>query len=165
MWVGGAGGRYALGVETAGMAPPSCVDLLPAFLSSCCSTSTMQHLQSSWQMLVVAVVIIVDTSDVVAVVVVNTSDVAVHVISVISVVFGLVKMGYRGGEVLTLGPHDIESEREGANNGMHDGEKMGGGGGGKEGSNVATVHVVSTFRRTWATGLKIGISIFNLHHK
>ena len=161
MWVGGAGGRYALGVETAGMAPPSCVDLLPAFLSSCCSTSTMQHLQSSWQMLVVAVVIIVDTSDVVAVVVVNTSDVAVHVISVISVVFGLVKMGYRGGEVLTLGPREVESGREGANNR----EKMGGGGGGKEGSDVAMVRTVSAFGRTWATRLKIGISIFNLHHK
>ena len=81
MQVGGAGGRYALGVETAGMAPPSCVDSLPASSSSCCSTSTMQCLQSSWQLLVLAVVMVVDTSDMVVVVVVNTGDVAAHVVA------------------------------------------------------------------------------------
>ena len=42
--------------------------------------------------------------------------------------FGLAKMGYGGGEVLTLGPCKVENRREGMNNG----EKMGGGGGGKE---------------------------------
>ena len=55
----------------------------------------------------------------------------------------------------------MESGREGANGR----EKMGGGGGGKEGSDLATVHVVSTFGRTWAAILKIGISIFNLYLK
>ena len=81
MWVGGAGGRYALGVEIVGMALLSCVKLLPASSSSCCSISTMQHLQLSWQLLVLAVVIVVDTSDVVAVVVVDTGDVAACVIA------------------------------------------------------------------------------------
>ena len=75
-----------------GMAPLPCVDLLPASSSSCCSTSTMWHLQSSWWMLVVAVVVV------------NTGDVAAHVISVVPVVIGLVKTGYGGGKVLTLGP-------------------------------------------------------------
>ena len=74
MWVGGAGGRYTLGVEMVGMALPSCVNLLPASLSSCCSISIMWHLQSSWQLLVLAVVIVMDISDVVAVVVVDTGD-------------------------------------------------------------------------------------------
>ena len=88
MWVGGAGGRYTLGVEMAGMALPSCVNLLPASLSSCCSISTVWHLQSSWQLLVLAVVIVMDTSDMVAVVVVDTSDVAVHVIAPLCFFFG-----------------------------------------------------------------------------
>ena len=88
--------------------------------------------------------VVVNTSDMVVVVVVNTSDMAVCVISVIPVVFGLVKIGYGGGEVLTLGPHEVESGKEGANNG----EKTGGGGGGKEGSDVAMVRTVSTFGRT-----------------
>ena len=88
MWVGGAGGRYALGVEMAGMALPSCVNLLPASSSSCCSISTMQCLQLSWQLLVLAVVIVVDTSDVVVVVVVDTSDVVVHVIAPLCFFFG-----------------------------------------------------------------------------
>ena len=104
--------------------------------------------------------VVVNTSDVVAVVVVNTDDVAAHV-SVVPVVFGFVKMGYGGGKVLTLGPHKVESGREGMNNG----EKMGSGGGGKEGSDMATVHVVSTFGWMQATRPKIGISIFNFYHK
>ena len=105
--------------------------------------------------------VVIDTGDVVAVVVVDTGDVAACVVSVIPVVFGFVKMGYGGGEVLTLGPHEVESGREGTNNR----EKMGGGGGGKEGSDMAIVRVVSTFGRTWAARPKIGISIFNLYHK
>ena len=143
------------------MAPPSCVDLLPASSSSCCSTSTMQHLQSSWWMLVVVVIVVVNTGDVVAVVVVDTGDMAACVISVIPVVFGLVKMGYGGGEVLTLGPHEVESGREGINSG----EKAGDGGGGKEGSDMPMVRVVSAFGRMQAARLKIGISISNLYHK
>ena len=144
----------------AGMALLSCVDLLPASSLSCCSTSTMRHLQLSWQMLVVAVVAVIDTGHVVAVVVVDTGDVTPCVVSVISVVFGLVKTGYGGGKVLTFGPHEVENGREGVNNG----EKMGGGGG-KEGSNMAMVHMVSAFGRMQATRPKIGISIFNLYHK
>ena len=65
----------------AGMALLSCVNLLPASSSSCYSTSTMQCLQSSWWLLVLAVVIVMDTGDVVAVVVVDTSDMAVHVVA------------------------------------------------------------------------------------
>ena len=105
--------------------------------------------------------VVVDTSDVVAVVVVDTSDMAACVISVVPVVFGLAKTGYGGGEVLTLGPHKVESGREGVNNR----EKTGSGGGGKEGSNMAMVHMVSAFGRMQATRPKIGISIFNLYHK
>ena len=48
----------------------------------------MWCLQSSWQLLVLAVVIVVDTSDVVAVVVVDTSDVVVHVIAPLCFFFG-----------------------------------------------------------------------------
>ena len=86
--MGGAGGRYALGVEMAGMALPSCVNLLPASSSSCCSISTVRRLQSSWQLLVLAVVLVVDTSDVVAVVVVNTGDVVAHVVAPLCFFFG-----------------------------------------------------------------------------
>ena len=106
-------------------------------------------------------VVVVDTSDVVAVVVVDTGDVAACVVSVIPVVFGLVKMGYGGGEVLTLGPCEVESGREGADNR----EKMSSSGGGKEGSDMAMVCMVSAFGRTWAARPKIDISIFNLYHK
>ena len=91
-----------------------------------------------------------------------TSDIVVQVIGVIPVVFRLVKMGYRGGKVLKLGPHEVESGMEGVNNG----EKMGGGGDGKEGSDsggdrkegsdIAMVCMVSTFGRMQAARLKIG---------
>ena len=64
-----------------GMALPSCINLLPASSSSCCSISTVQRLQSSWRLLELAVVIVVDISDMVVVVVVDTSDVAACVVA------------------------------------------------------------------------------------
>ena len=44
------------------------------------------------------------------------------------VVLWLVNMGYGGGGVLTLGPHDVASRREGTNNR----EQVGGGGVGRK---------------------------------
>ena len=74
------------------------------------------------------------------------------------VVLWLVNMGYGGGGVLTLGPCDIASGREGMNNR----EQVDGDGGGKEGSNLAIVYAVSRFGRMWATGPKIDILVINL---
>ena len=71
-----------------GMALPSCVNLLPASSSSCCSISTVQHLQSSWRLLELAVVIVMDISDMVVVVVVNTGDVAACVVAPLCFFFG-----------------------------------------------------------------------------
>ena len=104
VWVEGAGGRYTLGIEMVGMALLSCVDLLPASSLSCCSTSTVQCLQLSWWLLVLAVVIVMDTGDVVVVVVVNTSDVVAHVIAPLCFFFWSVS------ELKHRGRGDVHSE-------------------------------------------------------